>query len=80
VTIQSSPKGRRAVWLAVPLVLLVLLFFRESTVRAVQQNVPFQGTIPVAPQGLAGKALPDKPVDFNTGEGQHIRVSVVAKG
>ena len=80
MTIQYSPKGRRAVWLTVPLVLLVLMLFRESTVRAVQQNVPFQGTIPVAPQGLAGKALPDKPVDFNTGEGQHIRVSVAAKG
>jgi aldose sugar dehydrogenase len=42
-----------------------------------QQNVPFQNGIPVAPQGLAGRKLPLKPVVYDTGEGQRIRVSVV---
>src|SRR5688572_15474966 len=45
-----------------------------------QQKVPFQNNIPVAPQGLAGKPLIDKPVEYDTAEGQKIRVSVVAKG
>jgi glucose/arabinose dehydrogenase len=45
-----------------------------------QQRVPFQGTIPVAPTGLAKRALPDKPVEYDTAEGQNIRVSVVARG
>jgi glucose/arabinose dehydrogenase len=42
-----------------------------------QQKVPFQNGIPVAPQGLAGRPLPDKPVEFDTGEGQRIRVVAV---
>ena len=42
-----------------------------------QQKVPFQGGIPVAPRGLAPRALPDKPVEFDTAEGQKIRVVVV---
>ena len=50
-----------------------------SQVGSGQQTVPFQGGIPVAPRGLAGKRLPDKPVEFDTGEGQRIRVSVVTK-
>jgi len=45
-----------------------------------QQNVPFQNNIPVAPTGLAGKPLPAAPVVYDTGEGQRIRVSVLAKG
>jgi glucose/arabinose dehydrogenase len=45
-----------------------------------QQRVPFQGTIPVAPTGLKKRALPDKPVEYDTAEGQNIRVSVVARG
>jgi glucose/arabinose dehydrogenase len=66
---------------AAPIVFLVLmLLFPELSVRAFQQTVPFQNNIPVAPQGLAGKPLIDKPVDYDTGEGQKIRVSVVAKG
>ena len=35
--------------------------------------------IPVAPRGLWGKKLPDKPVEFDTAEGQRIRVVVVTK-
>ncbi len=47
-----------------------------------QQKVEFNPTfnIPVAPTGLTGKPLPLKPVDYDTAEGQKIRVSVVAKG
>lgn len=45
-----------------------------------QQNVPFQGGIPVAPTGLAGKPLPKGPVEYDTGEGMRIRVSTVATG
>src|SRR5437868_13771727 len=45
-----------------------------------QQRVPFQNNIPVAPTGLPARALPDKPVEFDTAEGQKIRVVVVTKG
>jgi glucose/arabinose dehydrogenase len=44
-----------------------------------QQTVPFQGGIPLAPGGLAGQKLPAKPVEFNTGEGQRIRVSALTR-
>ena len=47
--------------------------------RAGQQKVEFKGGIPVAPSGLAGHKLPAKPVEFNTGEGQRIRVSAVTR-
>ncbi len=45
-----------------------------------QQNVPFQNNIPLAPDGLADQPLPDLPRDLITGEGQDIRVSLVADG
>jgi aldose sugar dehydrogenase len=51
-----------------------------STVGAAQQNVPFRNNIPVAPQGIKVPPLPDKPVEFQTAEGQDIQVVVVAKG
>jgi aldose sugar dehydrogenase len=44
-----------------------------------QQKVPFQGGIPVAPKGLAGKKLPQLPLEFDTGEGMRIRVSAVTR-
>jgi aldose sugar dehydrogenase len=44
-----------------------------------QQKVPFQNGIPVAPLGLAGRRLPDKPVEYDTAEGQRIRVVAVTK-
>jgi glucose/arabinose dehydrogenase len=44
-----------------------------------QQKVPFAGGIPVAPQGLADRPLPDGPMTFATGEGQDIQVVVVTK-
>ena len=42
-------------------------------------GVPFQGGIPVAPKGLAGKSLVAGPFEYATGEGQDIRVVVVTK-
>ncbi len=45
-----------------------------------QQKVPFQGGIPVAPQGLAGKKLGNGPWEYDTAEGMKIRVVVVTKG
>lgn len=45
-----------------------------------QQKVPFANNIPVAPKGLAGKKLPQKPVVYQTGEGQTIRVVVQTRG
>ena len=47
---------------------------------AAQQTVPFRGTTPVAPNGIAAVPLPDKPLLLDTAEGQKIRVTVVARG
>ncbi|HZJ30445.1 MAG TPA: PQQ-dependent sugar dehydrogenase [Vicinamibacterales bacterium] len=47
---------------------------------AAQQDVPFNGTTPRAPQGLKIPPLPEAPVRFETGEGQNIKVSVYARG
>jgi glucose/arabinose dehydrogenase len=47
---------------------------------AAQQEVPFKGNTPVAPQGLKVPPLPDAPVRYETAEGQNIRVSVYARG
>lgn len=44
-----------------------------------QQKVPFENGIPVAPLGLAGHKLPDKPVEYDTAEGQRIRVVAVTR-
>ncbi len=44
-----------------------------------QQKVPMQGSIPVAPLGLAGKPLPSAPVVFETAEGERVRLVVVTK-
>lgn len=52
------------------------------TLAAGQQTVPFDKTynIPVAPKGLAGRTLPKLPMEFDTAEGQRIRVSAVTTG
>jgi glucose/arabinose dehydrogenase len=74
VTIQFFNKGRGTMGFIVLLMLLVV------SALAAQQKVEMANNIPVAPQGLAGKPLPTAPVDYDTGEGQRIRVSVLAKG
>jgi glucose/arabinose dehydrogenase len=51
-----------------------------GSASSAQQRVPFRNNTPVAPQGLGIPALPDKPVEFHTAEGQDIRVVVVARG
>src|SRR5215469_16454559 len=60
--------------------LAALLF--AATLAAGQQTVPFDKTfnIPVAPKGLAGRPLPKLPMEFDTAEGQRIRVSAVTTG
>ena len=59
---------------------LFVLFAAAVTIPA-QQNVPFDKTfnIPVAPTGLAGRKLPKLPMEFDTGEGQRIRVVAVTR-
>ena len=58
---------------------LVGLLMATATTSLAQQAVPFANGIPVAPE-LPIPALPDKPVEYQTAEGQKIRVSVVTRG
>lgn len=53
----------------------------SAQVASAQQKVPFDPrfNIPVAPTGLAHRPLPDHPMEFDTAEGQKIRVVVVTK-
>jgi glucose/arabinose dehydrogenase len=59
---------------------LSVLLLLASTSFA-QQNVPFDKAfnIPVAPTGLAGRKLPKLPLEYDTGEGQRIRVVAVTR-
>jgi len=59
--------------------LTVIVAVLGATIGA-QQNVPFRGNTPIAPQGLAIPPLPQQPVEFHTAEGQDIRVVIVARG
>jgi len=69
------PSSReRTLWLLGPLTLLF------AAVGTGQQTVPFRGTTPVAPSGIPAVPLPDKPVVYDTAEGQRIRVVVVTRG
>jgi glucose/arabinose dehydrogenase len=61
-------------------VVLTGAFALSGVSGAAQQNVPFQGNIPVAPTGLEARPLPDEPLRFDTAEGQDIRVVVYARG
>jgi glucose/arabinose dehydrogenase len=60
-----------------------MLLFVAATAATVpaQQDVPFNKAfnIPVAPTGLAGRKLPKLPMEFDTGEGQRIRVVAVTR-
>jgi glucose/arabinose dehydrogenase len=66
------------IWSVVPVVLLLVATLGTG-VGSGQQTVPFQGGIPLAPRGLVARPLPSKPVEFDTAEGQQIRVVVVTK-
>ncbi|HUL73038.1 MAG TPA: PQQ-dependent sugar dehydrogenase, partial [Vicinamibacterales bacterium] len=59
--------------------LAAIVVLAAATIGA-QQNVPFRGNTPIAPQGLTIPPPPQKPVEFHTAEGQDIRVVVVARG
>jgi aldose sugar dehydrogenase len=52
-----------------------------TTAASAQQKVQWDSkfNIPIAPTGLAHRPLPDHPVEFDTAEGQKIRVVVVTK-
>jgi glucose/arabinose dehydrogenase len=56
-------------------------FALVATAAFAQQKVTWDSkfNIPVAPTGLAHRPLPDHPVEFDTAEGQKIRVVVVTK-
>lgn len=48
--------------------------------QAQRKDVEFQGNIPAAPLGLAGRKLAEGPFEYATAEGLDIRVRVVARG
>lgn len=50
-----------------------------AAAASAQQTVPFRGGIPVAPEGIANRPLPDGPFEYPTAEGQDIRVVVLTK-
>jgi glucose/arabinose dehydrogenase len=54
-----------------------LVILAAAAIVSAQQKVPFQGGIPLAPNGLAHRPLPKLPMEFDTGEGQRIRVVAV---
>jgi len=60
--------------------LFALLVLVLCSTGGAQQQVPFRNNIPVAPTGIPPRPLPDKPVEFDTAEGQRIRVVVAARG
>jgi glucose/arabinose dehydrogenase len=62
-------------------ILIAVAFVGAAVVALAQHEVPFnkQFNIPVAPTGLAGRKLPKLPVEYDTGEGQRIRVNAVAR-
>jgi len=75
---MRMPRVLKLVSFVGPLALLLVATI-GSDVGSGQQTVPFQNNIPVAPSGLARRALPDKPLEIDTAEGQRIRVVVVTK-
>ncbi len=72
---RSSPRASAARRLS----LFALSAAFIAPVALAQQKVPFNSGIPVAPQGLANRPLPNGPFEYATGEGQDIRVTVVTK-
>ena len=58
----------------------ILLACIAVTAAIAQQTVPFRNNTPVAPSGIPAVPLPDKPVVYDTAEGQRIRVVVVTRG
>ena len=73
---RFADRGPRARF-ARPLIAMLALAGPQAVLA--QQEVPFQFGIPVAPQGLANRPLPQLPLDLPTAEGQDIRVALVTK-
>jgi glucose/arabinose dehydrogenase len=63
----------------VGLLALCLVATFGAEIGAGQQTVPFNNGIPTAPLGLSGRKLPDKAPEFDTAEGQKIRVVIVTR-
>src|SRR5215510_13769204 len=61
-------------------VAMMKMLWSVALVALIQQQVPFRNNIPVAPTGLADRPLPKLPMEFDTAEGQRIRVVAVARG
>ncbi len=62
------------------LAILAVAVAAASAVVAAQQKVPMAPFGPVAPTGLANRPLPKLPMEFDTGEGQRIRVTAFVTG
>jgi aldose sugar dehydrogenase len=60
---------------------ILVVFLSVAAIALAQHDVPFdkQFNIPIAPTGLAGRKLPKLPVEYDTAEGQRIRVNAVAR-
>jgi aldose sugar dehydrogenase len=65
---------------SVPCRLGGIALFLLAAPLAAQQDVPFRGDTPIAPQGLRVPPLPEQPVYYETAEGQDIRVVVLVRG
>lgn len=50
-----------------------------AATAAAQQDVPFRGPIPLAPEGIANRPLAKGPFEYATAEGQDIRVVVLTR-
>src|SRR5579863_4413161 len=74
VSAMKNPRSLRIIWIGGLFALLL-----AATTGSGQQKVPFANGIPVAPTGLAGRPLPKLPMDFDTAEGQRIRVTAVTR-
>jgi aldose sugar dehydrogenase len=74
MAIDRKPGRASLIWSTGSLALLL-----TSLPTTGQQKVPFEKGIPVAPQGLAGRKLPDLPREYDTAEGQKIRVVAVTR-
>ena len=78
MSMQMRPTLVRLAPVVVPLALVVAVW--QAVPVSGQQKVPFNNGIPVAPSGLKKRALPAKPVVFDTAEGMDIKVSVHTRG
>jgi aldose sugar dehydrogenase len=75
-TLMSRSRLRAVLASAAALAVIVAV----SPAARAQRAVPFRNGIPVAPSGIPVPPLPDKPVAYETAEGQDIRVVVFTRG